>query len=87
MSSGEDIFEGMKRTKSGWGEDDLHTLYTGYGFTCREGKKHRLYVHPTYKDLRATVGRHKELATGYAQHAVKTIGKLLEYLKGEKNDR
>ena len=82
MSSSEDIFEGMKRIKNGWGEDDFHTLYTGYGFTCREGK-HRIYIHPIYKDLRATVGRLKELATGYAQHAVKTIQKLLEYKKGE----
>lgn len=85
MSSAEDIFEGMKRTKNGWSQDDFHTLYTGYGFRCREGK-HRFYIHSIYTDLRATVGRHKNLATGYAQHAVKIIEKLLEYQKGGKDD-
>ncbi len=69
----------MRRTRSGWGEDDLDRLYSSFGFReiTRARAPHRVYVHPKYQDLRATVARKKSLAKGYATTAVRTIDKLL----------
>jgi hypothetical protein len=72
----ESLLERMRRTKHGWGCDDLHTLYLGYGFTCREGAKHRVYIHIEHPDLRATVARHSDLPPGYVQHAISLINRL-----------
>jgi hypothetical protein len=82
-SAAETLLEGMRRTKNGWGADDLRTLYLGFGFSCREGRKHRVYIHAEYSDLRATVARQRQLPVGYVQHAVSLIGRL-ERLKSEK---
>lgn len=68
----------MRRTKHGWGCDDLHSLYIGYGFGCREGEKHRVYIHREYPELRATVARHSDLPAGYVQYAISLIDRLSE---------
>jgi hypothetical protein len=68
----------MRRSLSGWGSDDLATLYEGFGFTRREGANHTIYSHPKYPDLYATVGRHTELAKGYVETAIKRIDTLRE---------
>jgi hypothetical protein len=78
MSAAEKLFERMKRTKSGWGENDFRTLYTGYGFIESEGGKHIRFAHPTYPELYATVARQRSLPPGYAQTAVRLITRLLE---------
>ena len=85
MSNAKRIFAKMQRTLSDWGQDDFDTLYKGFGFSCTEGSKHRLYFHDTYPELMATVGRHNSLAKGYARHAVTTIERLLE-LQAEENE-
>lgn len=72
----EKLLQRMRQTKNGWGPDDFATLYGGFGFTVHEGGSHTIYIHETYKQLRATVGRHGTLAPGYAQHAVKIITQL-----------
>lgn len=68
--------EAMKNNKSGWGQSDLDTLYTGYGFVLRQGGKHRFYSHPSFPQLTATVSRQNDLAPGYAQTALKDIAEL-----------
>ena len=62
------LLEQMRRTRSGWGQDDFDRLYRSFGFRdiTRPRAPHRVYVHPEWTDLRATVGRHRALAKGYA---------------------
>ena len=76
MARPEKLLERMRRSPSGWGPDDLATLYTGFGFQRREGSNHTVYSHPQYPDLRATVARHSSLATGYVKFAVQVITEL-----------
>lgn len=77
------MLEKMRNTKAGWGPDDLHALYIGFGFEFREGRGHTIYIHPKYPELRATVARHRSLAIGYIQTAISLIDKLQEFKKGE----
>jgi hypothetical protein len=72
------LLERMKETKSGWGEKDIETVYVGYGFTYRDGSKHRIYSHPLFKQLRTTVSRQTSLPPGYAVDAVKLITEAME---------
>ena len=66
----------MENNKTGWGQDDLDTLYAGYGFTLRQGGKHRMYYHPYFPQLHETVSRQNDLPPGYAQSALKLIREL-----------
>lgn len=72
-----ELLERMRRGKSGWKLRDLHELYVGFGFETIEGGKHRLYVHPRYSDLRATVTRSSKLPVGYVATAVKLVDRLI----------
>lgn len=74
-----DLLEQMRRRRSGWGENDFNRLYRSFGFReiTRPRAPHRVYVHPAYPDLRATVGRHRSLAKGYATTAIRLIDILL----------
>ncbi|MDP2728188.1 MAG: hypothetical protein Q8P59_11680 [Dehalococcoidia bacterium] len=78
MPSAEDLFERMQRSKVGWRFKDLDTLYRGFGFECREGAKHALYIHPNFPELITTVGRHRSLPIGYINDAIKLIKRLKE---------
>lgn len=77
-STARTLREQMKATKSGWGQNDFDTLYTGYGFVLRQGGKHRFYYHPTFPQLHETVSRQNDLPPGYAQSALKLISQLEE---------
>jgi hypothetical protein len=76
MSKAEKLLEDMRASKHGWGPHDLFTLYTGFGFTHQEGRRHTLYKHPKYSFLRATVARHSRLAVGYIEDAIDLVDKL-----------
>jgi hypothetical protein len=67
------LLERMRRSKSGWRFRDLDELYRGFGFEMTEGKKHRLYVHPSHPDLRATVTRSSTLPIGFVGRAVRLV--------------
>lgn len=56
--------------------------YVGFGFEVTEGKKHRLYVHAKYSQLRATVTRARDLPAGYITYAVRLIEQLLDMEAG-----
>jgi hypothetical protein len=74
----EKIFEGMQRTQAGWHPHDFHTLYLGFGFRMIEGRKHTIFVHPKFPELRDVIPRHdRELSKGYARDAVENIEILL----------
>lgn len=82
MSPAEKLLARMRQTKSGWGLEDLDTLYRGFGFESLEGGKHRMYIHPHFKELRATVARHKSLPIGYVQYAIRLIDRLKDLERG-----
>ena len=82
MASADKILAKMRRTSAGWGQADFEKLYEGFGFNKREGKKHTIYIHPDFPQLRDTVARHGSLANGYAASAVATIGEL-QRLRGQ----
>ena len=75
---GVELLERMRHSRSSWGEDDFHHLYRSFGFQeiTRSHAPHRMYLHPEFPDLRATVGRHRSLAKGYATTAVCLIDTL-----------
>jgi len=80
MAEGDvDLLARMRRQRSDWGEEDFDRLYRSFGFReiTRPHAPHRVYVHPEFPDLRATVGRHRSLAKGYATTAVRLIDTLL----------
>ncbi len=68
--------EDMENNKSGWGQDDLDTLYVGFDFVRREGKKHRFYTHPVFPQLHDSVSRQNDLPPGYSMSALKLIAEL-----------
>ncbi|OGX32975.1 MAG: hypothetical protein A3F87_01285 [Omnitrophica WOR_2 bacterium RIFCSPLOWO2_12_FULL_51_24] len=82
MDKADKLLERMRASKAGWRPNDLDDLYKGFGFETYEGRRHTMYIHPKYQGLRATVSRHRTLAIGYIQHALKLIEQL-KTLEGE----
>ena len=78
MPSVKRLLEKMHRSKAGWTFAELDKLYIGLGFESREGGKHRVYIHPKYPELRATVTRSRSLAKGYIEHALRLAERLKE---------
>jgi len=84
MSSVDRLLERMRQSKAGWRFADLEKLYLGLGFDFQEGKRHRIYIHPEFPQLRATVTRSRTLAKGYIDHALK-LAKRLEELEAKES--
>jgi hypothetical protein len=80
-SKAEKLLEQMRTSKSNWKRADLDKLYKGFGFVISHGGSHDIVKHPTFRELRATLPRHRELAKGYVEFAVKLIDRLLELQK------
>ena len=78
--------ERMHRSKAGWSFADLQKLYVGLGFEVREGGKHRVYIHPKFPELRATVTRSRSLAKGYIERAL-YLAKRLEEMEAEHEEQ
>lgn len=76
-TSAEKLLARMRASKTGWGPSDLHRLYMGFNFRCREGARHSIYIHTRYTDIRDTVSRHGELPVGYVQAALKNVDEVL----------
>jgi len=77
------LLDAMRRSTANWKRHDLDTLYVGFGFIIRIGKKHDIAKHPEYPQLRATLPRkHPHLAKGYVTFAVKLIDQL-QQLRGQ----
>ncbi len=82
-SKAEKLLEQMRNSKSSWKRADLDKLYEGFGFIFSHGSNHDVVKHPDFPQLRATLPRHRVLAKGYVEFAVKLVDKLLE-LQGQK---
>lgn len=80
-SKAEKLLERMRQSKSNWKRIDLDKLYEGFGFTIIHGKSHDVAKHLEFKELRATLPRHNDLAKGYVEYAVKLIDRMLELRK------
>ena len=80
------LLERMRATKAGWKCQDLIRLYTGFGFLVTHGSNHEIIKHPVHLQLRTTLPRHKFLASGFVEYAVKLIDKLLELEKEVDNE-
>lgn len=76
-SAAEKLLARMRQTKQGWGPDDLHAVYVGFGFMFREGAKHRVYIHCRYRDIRDTVSRQGRLPIGYVRDLIKNVDEVL----------
>ena len=87
MSGGnsEKLLERMENTQSGWGQNDFEKLFVGYGFNFREGKKHTIYWHPVYLQLKISVPRHNDLKPWVAREAIKLIAELNKISVEEKD--
>ena len=71
-------------TPSNWKRADLDKLYEGFGFIISHGANHDIVKHPDFPQLRTTLPRHRELAKGYVEYAVKLVDGLLELQHGQK---
>ena len=80
-SKAEKLLEQMRNSKSNWKRADLDKLYEGFGFVISHGGNHDIVKHPRYPHLRATLPRHRVLAKGYVEFAVKLVDQLLELRK------
>ena len=85
MPKKEKLLGKMRRNKVGWKFNDLNNLYIKYGFEKCEGSNHTMYIHPDFPELKGTVTRHRSLAIGYIQYAIKLIDKLKK-LREAKNE-
>jgi hypothetical protein len=86
-SKAEKLLEAMRSSKSNWRRSDLDRLYKGFGFEITHGSNHDIIKHPIYSKLRTTLPRHRTLAKGYVEYAVKLIDQLLELRReGQKNN-
>jgi hypothetical protein len=81
-SKAEKLLEQMRNSKSNWKRADLDKLYEGFGFNISHGTNHDIVKHPDFPLLRTTLPRHRELARGYVEFAVKLVDKLLELQRG-----
>ena len=76
------LLEDMRRSTANWKRYDLDTLYYGFGFEIRVGKKHDIAKHPEYPQLRATLpNKHPYLANEFIRTAVKLIDQLQQLSK------
>jgi hypothetical protein len=76
------LLEQMRNSKSNWKRADLDKLYEGFGFVISHGGNHDIVKHPDFPQLRTSLPRHRVLAKGYVEFAVKLVDRLLELQKG-----
>jgi hypothetical protein len=81
-SKAEKLLEQMRNSKSNWKRADLDKLYEGFGFIVSHGGNHDIAKHPDFPQLWATLPRHRDLAKGYVEFAVKLVDTLLKLQKG-----
>lgn len=79
-NSAQKLLENMRNSPSGWGQKDFERLLTGFGFKCK-GKKHAIYIHPIFPDIRISVPRHNSLREWVARDAVRAVDDLTNRLK------
>ncbi|MDI6770316.1 MAG: type II toxin-antitoxin system HicA family toxin [Anaerolineales bacterium] len=80
-SKAEKLLEQMRNSKSNWKRADLDKLYEEFGFVISHGGSHDIVKHPDFPLLRTSLPRHRVLAKGYVEFAVKLVDRLLELQK------
>lgn len=84
-ASGQKLLERMRQSTSNWKRRDLDALLLAFGFLIVHGGSHDIVKHPEFPFLRGTLPRHRSLAKGYVEHAVKLVDRLLELQKEAKS--
>jgi hypothetical protein len=77
----------MRRSKAGWKREDIDTLYLGFGFIITPGKSHDIVKHPDFPQLRDVLPRHKFIAKGYVNDAIKLIEELERLKKDQERQQ
>ena len=77
----EKLLEQMRNSKSNWNRADLDRLYKGFGFVITHSGNHDIVKHPAFPQLRTSLPRHRVLAKGYVEYAVKLVERLSELQK------
>ena len=85
-SRAEKLLERMRQSQSGWKQNNLISLYEGFGFEIRHGRSHDIITHPDYPELRETLPRHSKIAKVYVKNAIKLIDQLAELQEAENKD-
>lgn len=86
MGRGADkLLQRMRDSASGWRPQEVDRLLTGFGFRCKQGKKHSIYEHEEHSDLSMSVPRHRSLRDWVVEDAVDLIDRL-ERRKGANED-
>ena len=81
------LLEAMRSSQDNWSRHDLESLYIGFNFRIRRGKKHDIAIHNKYSKLRGTLPNHKSFAKGYISSAIKLIDYLQKLVDlGEKDE-
>lgn len=76
-SKAEKMLERMRRSASGWKRRDLESLYEGFGFVLKHGRKHDYYSHPKYPQLRDTLKRSRTVSDYSVRNAIRLIDMLI----------
>ncbi|MFQ5798868.1 MAG: type II toxin-antitoxin system HicA family toxin [Bacteroidota bacterium] len=82
-SRAEKLLNGMRRSRSGWGQKDFERLLEGYDFEKKGHGKHQKYYHPEFPDLWISIPRHHKLKEWVAEDAVKLIDELIQRKKSK----
>ena len=85
-SRDEKLLERMRQSQSGWKQNNLISVYEGFGFEIRHGRSHDIITHPDYPELRETLPRHSKIAKVYVKNAIKLIDQLAELQEAENKD-
>jgi hypothetical protein len=80
VSAAEKLRAKMRESQDGWNADDLKRLYVGHGFDVREGAKHRVFKHPTFKYLRQVAIRDGKAPAAYVEDALELLDRLDELM-------
>lgn len=70
------LLERMRQSQTNWKQNDIISLYEGFGFTIKHGSNHDLVRHSNYPELRQTIPRHKKVKPYIVKQAVKLIDRL-----------
>lgn len=76
----------MRQSQTNWKQNDIISLYEGFGFSVKHGANHDIVKHPDYPELRQTIPRHKKVKPYIVKQAIKLIDRLTALQEAEQSD-
>jgi len=77
------LLAAMRRSQDNWTRHELETLYLGFDFEIRIGRRHDMAKHKKHRHLRGTLPNHKSFAKEYVRTAIRLINELQRLEKQE----